>query len=116
MSNEETPAGATGGTIDASTNPLGELPPRVRVHALAKLLGSNSRDVLAKLTELGETARSAQSSVPREVAIKVAEALAPAAEGSAPAAPPEPADQPAVVGTAESTTQAASSPAAEAPE
>ncbi|UQS23413.1 Rne/Rng family ribonuclease [Amycolatopsis thermalba] len=81
MSNADTPAENTGGnTALPATGPLGELPPRVRVHALAKLLGSNSRVVLAKLSELGETARSAQSSVPREVAVKVAEALAPADE------------------------------------
>ncbi|MDQ0376401.1 Rne/Rng family ribonuclease [Amycolatopsis thermophila] len=84
MSNADTPAENTGGnTALPATGPLGELPPRVRVHALAKLLGSNSRVVLAKLTELGETARSAQSSVPREVAVKVAEALAPAEEQAA---------------------------------
>ncbi|WP_460429188.1 Rne/Rng family ribonuclease, partial [Amycolatopsis endophytica] len=84
MSNADTPAENTGGnTALPAPGPLGELPPRVRVHALAKLLGSNSRTVLAKLTELGETARSAQSSVPREVAVKVAEALAPADEQAA---------------------------------
>ncbi|GAB2987721.1 Rne/Rng family ribonuclease [Amycolatopsis acidiphila] len=80
MTNAETPAENTGGDTAAPTGPLGELPARVRVHALAKLLGSNSRDVLAKLTELGETARSAQSSVPKDVAIRVAEALAGPAE------------------------------------
>jgi ribonuclease E len=102
MTNAETPAENTGGDTAAPTSPLGELPARVRVHALAKLLGSNSRVVLAKLTELGETARSAQSSVPKDVAIKVAEALAGpadeptaaeiAAVAEAPATPePEPA-------------------------
>jgi ribonuclease E len=105
MSNAETPAENSGGSTAAPTsNPLGELPARVRVHALAKLLGSNSRDVLAKLTELGETARSAQSSVPREVAVKVAEALAapavepeaaaPVAVAAEPAPEPEPEPQP----------------------
>ncbi|TVT38898.1 Rne/Rng family ribonuclease [Amycolatopsis rhizosphaerae] len=96
MTNADTPADTTGGNAVAPTNepaaavagnPLGELPPRVRVHALAKLLGSNSRDVLAKLTELGETARSAQSSVPREVAFRVAEALTGPAEEPAAAEP-----------------------------
>ncbi|MEW2505035.1 MULTISPECIES: translation initiation factor IF-2 N-terminal domain-containing protein [unclassified Amycolatopsis] len=79
MSNAETPADQTGGNTAAPvTSQLGELPPRIRVHALAKLLGSSSRDLLAKLAELGESPRSAQSSVTREVAFKVAEALAPA--------------------------------------
>ena len=126
MSNADTPAENTGGnTALPATGPLGELPPRVRVHALAKLLGSNSRDVLAKLTELGETARSAQSSVPREVAIKVAEALAPAvpAEDAAPApdavpeSPPEPvvetpAEEPAAQVTPEPEPETAAATAA----
>ncbi|MEV4600612.1 translation initiation factor IF-2 N-terminal domain-containing protein [Amycolatopsis sp. NPDC049253] len=79
MSNADTPADQTGGNTAAPlTSQLGELPPRIRVHALAKLLGTSSRDLLAKLAELGESPRSAQSSVTREVAVKVAEALAPA--------------------------------------
>ncbi len=89
MTNAETPAEQTGGDTAAPNNPLGELPERVRVHALAKLLGLNSRDVLAKLTDLGEPVRSVQSSVPRDVAIKVAEAFAPADEPEP--AVPEPA-------------------------
>ncbi|MFD4190917.1 Rne/Rng family ribonuclease [Amycolatopsis thermoflava] len=139
MSNADTPAENTGGnTALPATGPLGELPPRVRVHALAKLLGSNSRVVLAKLTELGETARSAQSSVPREVAVKVAEALAPAdeqaaeeaaapeavapAEDAAPDAVPESTPEPVVETPAapEPATQATpepeTAPAAAAPE
>ncbi|HVV11972.1 Rne/Rng family ribonuclease [Amycolatopsis sp.] len=111
MSNAETPAENTGGsTATPAAGPLGELPARVRVHALAKLLGSNSRDVLAKLTELGETARSAQSSVPREVAVKVAEALAgPAEETESAVAAPE-----AAVPAAPATPEQAPEPAAAA--
>jgi ribonuclease E len=76
MSNADTPAENTGGnTATSMAGKLAELPPRVRVHALAKLFGSNSRDVLAKLAELGESTRSAQSSVTRDVALRVAEAL-----------------------------------------
>jgi len=78
MSNAETPAEHTGGNpATPAGGPLADLPPRIRVHALAKLLESHSRDVLAKLAELGESVRSAQSSVTREVALKVAEAFAP---------------------------------------
>ncbi|KFZ79027.1 ribonuclease E [Amycolatopsis sp. MJM2582] len=76
MSNADTPAVTGGNTATPSAGQLGELPPRIRVHALAKLLGSNSRELMAKLGELGETVRSAQSSVTREVAFKLAEALA----------------------------------------
>lgn len=76
MSNAETPAEHTGGNpATPTTGPLADLPARIRVHALAKLLESHSRDVLAKLGELGESVRSAQSSVTREVALKVAEAF-----------------------------------------
>lgn len=93
MTNADTPADNTGGDTATPIGPLGELPARVRVHALARLLGSNSRDVLAKLTELGETARSAQSSVPKDVAIRVAEAFAadPAEQSAAEPGPAEPA-------------------------
>src|SRR5699024_5796847 len=64
---------ATSATDSTTTPGLEELPERVRVHALAKLLGSSSREVLTQLGELGETARSPQSSVPRATALRVAE-------------------------------------------
>ncbi|MBE8517158.1 translation initiation factor IF-2 N-terminal domain-containing protein [Amycolatopsis sp. H6(2020)] len=95
MSNAETPAEKTGGNPATPTGgPLADLPPRIRVHALAKLLESHSRDVLAKLAELGESVRSAQSSVTRDVALKVAEAFAPGETEDTAAEPAEPA-QPA---------------------
>ncbi|MEU3275505.1 translation initiation factor IF-2 N-terminal domain-containing protein [Saccharomonospora sp. NPDC006951] len=79
MSNAETPAENEGGTTatpkTGTAGALADLPNRVRVHVLAKLLGTSSREVLTKLGELGETARSAQSSVTRDVAIRVGEAL-----------------------------------------
>ncbi|GAA2817090.1 hypothetical protein GCM10010452_51670 [Crossiella cryophila] len=77
MSNMESPAGSTGGDSTASGE-LASLPPKLRVHALAKLLGASSRDVMATLEQLGETVRSAQSSISRDVAERVAEALLPA--------------------------------------
>ncbi|WP_370947815.1 translation initiation factor IF-2 N-terminal domain-containing protein [Amycolatopsis sp. cg5] len=92
MSNADTPAENTGGnTATSTTGPLDGLPAKIRVHALAKLLDSNSRELLAKLAELGESVRSAQSSVSRDVAIKVAESLGLVSEPEAEAAPePEP--------------------------
>jgi ribonuclease E len=69
MSNKENPAGGPGG--DGIT-PIPEMPAKLRVHALAKLLGGSSRDVLAALGDLGEVVRSAQSSVNRDVAERVA--------------------------------------------
>ncbi|WP_169813329.1 translation initiation factor IF-2 N-terminal domain-containing protein [Nocardia vaccinii] len=55
-----------------------QLPERIRVHALAKLLGTTSKRILAHLTELGAEARSAQSSLDRTVAESVREAFVPA--------------------------------------
>jgi ribonuclease E len=78
MSNMETPAGSAGGDATTPTQvELGELPAKVRVHALARLLGASSRDVLTALDEIGESVRSPQSSVSRETALRVAEALLP---------------------------------------
>ena len=52
---------------------------KVRVHELAKELGVTSKDVLAKLAELGEFVKSASSTVEAPVARKLKEAM-PAAE------------------------------------
>lgn len=98
MSDMPTPAGDTGGdTTTPTTTALPELPDKIRIHALAKLLERSSREVMAALAELGVEARSAQSSVDRDVAIKVVEALIGAPPGPAeaakveePTAPPAP--------------------------
>jgi ribonuclease E len=76
MSNTDKPAGAAGGDNVTSAHPeLADLPAKLRVHALAKLLGASSKDVVAALADLGETVRGVQSSVGRDVALKVAETL-----------------------------------------
>ncbi|MDU0291965.1 translation initiation factor IF-2 N-terminal domain-containing protein, partial [Saccharothrix longispora] len=76
MSNTEKPAGSAGGGNATPGHPdLGDLPAKLRVHALAKLLGASSKDVVAALADLGESVRSAQSSVSRDLALKVAESL-----------------------------------------
>ncbi|MGW6449638.1 translation initiation factor IF-2 N-terminal domain-containing protein [Lentzea sp. NPDC055074] len=76
MSNEDKPAGVTGGQGVVAARPaLADLPDKLRVHALAKLLDVSSKDVMTALADLGEVARSAQSSVSRDVALKVAETL-----------------------------------------
>nr|WP_309231002.1 translation initiation factor IF-2 N-terminal domain-containing protein [Nocardia sp. SYP-A9097] len=54
-----------------------QLPERIRVHALAKLLGTTSKRILAHLTEMGAQARSPQSSLDRTVAETVREAFGP---------------------------------------
>jgi ribonuclease E len=94
MPNTETPAGPAGGPVA-----LPDLPEKLRVHALARLVGRTSKEVLAALADLGTEVRSAQSSVDRATAEKVAAVLAPAPE--APAAP------------AQDTAPAAEQPAAE---
>ncbi|MGW4399210.1 translation initiation factor IF-2 N-terminal domain-containing protein [Amycolatopsis nivea] len=105
MSNADTPADQTGGnTVAPTTSRLGELPPRIRVHALAKLLGLSSRDLLGKLAELGESPRSAQSSVTKEVAHRVAvilDAEAAGETGDAAEAPEPAAEQAGGQATAE---------------
>ncbi|WP_199442359.1 Rne/Rng family ribonuclease [Umezawaea beigongshangensis] len=76
MSNTDKPAGASGGDNVTSAHPeLADLPPKLRVHALAKVLGVESKVVIATLNDLGEVVRGAQSSVARDVALKVAEVL-----------------------------------------
>ena len=72
MSNNDAPAGSTGGP-----SVLADLPDKLRVHALAKLIGRTSREVLATLSELGADVRSAQSSVDRALAERVVTALLP---------------------------------------
>ncbi len=59
---------------------------KVRVHELAKELGVTSKDVLAKLAELGEFVKSASSTVEPPVARKLKEAMPAAAAKPAPAA------------------------------
>ena len=96
MSEKATPAGQTGGDNFTSTHPeLAGLPDRVRVHALAKLLDRISRDVLDALVVLGEDGRSAQSSIPRDVALKVAQKLL-GVQAEEPARATEPPARPAV--------------------
>jgi ribonuclease E len=90
MSKNDSPAGSTGGPVTVPA--LDDLPEKMRVHALAKLIGHTSREVLAALTGLGHEARSVQSSIDRKVVEQVITALLPGA-AEAPAAPvaePEP--------------------------
>jgi len=87
MSNMETPAGNPGGPVTVPA--LDELPEKMRVHALAKLLGLTSREVLAALGGLGIEVKGAQSSIDRKMAEQVVTALVPGGDASAPEAPPE---------------------------
>ncbi|WP_232663046.1 translation initiation factor IF-2 N-terminal domain-containing protein [Pseudonocardia sp. TRM90224] len=87
MSNIDSPAGSTGGPVTVPA--LDDLPEKMRVHALAKLLGRTSREVLGALADLGVDARSAQSSIDRKAAEQVVTALQPGAAAAEPAAAPE---------------------------
>src|SRR5690242_3492646 len=75
MSKNDSPAGSTGGSV--ALPDLDRLPEKMRVHALAKLIGVTSREVLAALSGLGHEARSAQSSIERKVVEQVIGALVP---------------------------------------
>ncbi|MGQ4619637.1 translation initiation factor IF-2 N-terminal domain-containing protein [Nocardia sp. R7R-8] len=101
--------------LETTSQDAEQLPERIRVHALAKLLGVTSKRILAKLTEMGAEARSAQSNVDRAVAESVRDALV-TAEADAAAEQPAAGREDAPVSALspeEAPTQAA--PAAEPP-
>src|SRR6478609_461053 len=82
------PAGADLGGV---TETHEDLPERLRVHSLARVLGTTSRRVLDALSELDGRTRSAHSSVDRTDAVRVRDVLAQEPEGAEPAeAPTEP--------------------------
>ncbi|MER7012620.1 translation initiation factor IF-2 N-terminal domain-containing protein [Saccharopolyspora sp. NPDC000359] len=125
MLNTDTPAGSASGQ---SPTPTGaeqgtiELPAKLRVHALAKLLGSSSREIINTLESIGESVRSAQSNITREVALQVVQAMNPELvdESETPAEPaqpeaeqsaPEQAEQPAAEESAAEEPAAESAPA-----
>src|SRR6201999_4357505 len=77
MSKNDSPAGSAGGPVTLPD--LDALPEKMRVHALAKLIGVTSREVLAALSGLGHDARSVQSSIERKVVEQIIGALVPGA-------------------------------------
>ncbi|SFD68652.1 ribonuclease E [Actinopolyspora alba] len=87
MLNRETSAGNSSGSSATSeqqeraqgesAHRTFEMPAKLRVHALAKMLGATSREVIATLGELGESVRSAQSNITRDVALNVVRSLRP---------------------------------------
>ncbi|NDV05429.1 Rne/Rng family ribonuclease [Rhodococcus sp. IEGM 248] len=89
------------------------LPEKIRVHALAKLLGVTSKQVLAEAAALGTELRSAQSSLQRDVAERVHAAFTAAqnAPTEAPAAAEPVAETPAAeTPAAESAVEVAPEP------
>ncbi|MFG1785605.1 translation initiation factor IF-2 N-terminal domain-containing protein [Rhodococcus oryzae] len=75
----------------AAANAVPTFPEKIRVHALAKLLGLTSKQVLAQVAEFGAEVRSAQSSVDRALAERVHAAFNPSAEAQPEVAAAEPA-------------------------
>jgi ribonuclease E len=78
-----------------------ELPDRLRVHSLARVLGTTSRRVLDALSELDGRSRSAQSTVERSDAVRVRDVLA---------QNPEPDEPPAEAPVAEAPVEEAGEP------
>ncbi|AOS62446.1 ribonuclease, Rne/Rng family [Actinoalloteichus hymeniacidonis] len=107
---ENAPADERSGVTDARAGGGTELPAKLRVHALAKLLEVRSKDVMSALAALGTEVRSAQSSVSRELALQVIAELAPNSELAA-----APTDV-AVAGTPESGAETPEPEPAPAPE
>ena len=62
--------------VPEESSQLEDLPERLRVHALARALGTTSRQVLDALTELDGRIRSAHSTVERVDAVRVRDLLA----------------------------------------
>ncbi|WP_433605445.1 translation initiation factor IF-2 N-terminal domain-containing protein [Prescottella agglutinans] len=96
-------------TVEPSTTPV--LPEKIRVHALAKLLGVTSKQVLAEAAALGTELRSAQSSLQREIAERIHATMSGAGEPN-----PEPETPVAETPAAEPVVEAAPAKAAEEPE
>ncbi|WP_020107248.1 translation initiation factor IF-2 N-terminal domain-containing protein [Nocardia sp. 348MFTsu5.1] len=89
-----------------------EFPHKMRVHALARILGLSSREVLAHLADMGITARSPQSSIVRSTAIAVRDKIAAEAEPADSEASAEP-SEPAETAEAPAPTADQQAPAAE---
>ncbi|MFC8180630.1 translation initiation factor IF-2 N-terminal domain-containing protein [Rhodococcus sp. NPDC057297] len=102
------------GSAEGGAEVAPTFPDRLRVHALAKIIGVTSKQVLAKLGELGIEARSAQSSLGRDVAQTVHASFA-EPEAVAPAAVEPAAVEPAAVEPA-AVEPAAVEPAVVVPE
>ncbi|QHG84104.1 translation initiation factor IF-2 N-terminal domain-containing protein [Rhodococcus rhodochrous] len=130
MADQEPPENNSIEASDAGGRNLLGLPAKIRVHALAKLLGLTSKQVIAKAAERGTELRSAHSTLPRDVAedlhaalsddtgipepaVQEAETAPEAAAETAPEAvaetapEAEPAPEPAVETTPEPATEAA---------
>ncbi|TDD43935.1 translation initiation factor IF-2 N-terminal domain-containing protein [Saccharopolyspora elongata] len=115
MLNMDTPAGSPSGQSPTPTRDEQgtiELPAKLRVHALAKLLGASSREIITTLESIGESVRSAQSNITRDVALQVVQALHPemVAESESAAEPEQTEPEPQAEAPAEAAAQAEPEP------
>jgi ribonuclease E len=85
MSESDVPAGQAGGLSDVSASP--ELPERLRVHALARLIQATSRQVLDALEKLGSPAKGVQSSIDRDTALRIVDELGASLSAAEPPGP-----------------------------
>ncbi|GAA1462787.1 translation initiation factor IF-2 N-terminal domain-containing protein [Williamsia maris] len=85
-------------TDSNADSPAQEFPHKLRVHALARILGIPSREVLVHLADLGIVARSPQSSIDRSAAVQVRDRIAEPAGADSETTPTTP-DAPAPVET-----------------
>jgi len=108
VADQEPPENNSIEASDAGGRNLLGLPAKIRVHALAKLLGLTSKQVIAKAAERGTELRSAHSTLPRDVAEDLHAAL------SDDTGTPEPAVQQA--GTAPETAEQTAPEVETAPE
>ncbi|RZT12372.1 ribonuclease E [Mycobacterium sp. BK558] len=102
----EEPQQTAGSTGEAAAPP----PERLRVHSLARVLGTTSRRIIDALVELDGRTRSAHSTIGREEADRVREALA----EPAPEAPAAPAPEPEIAVDVTDVTDVAEAPEPEA--
>ncbi|NLE82043.1 MAG: Rne/Rng family ribonuclease [Rhodococcus sp.] len=87
MAELEPPTNSESNSVAAGSD-VPALPAKIRVHALAKLLGVTSKQVIAEAAKLGTELRSAHSSVVREAAEQIRAALTePERSDTAPEAP-----------------------------
>ncbi|MBC2638763.1 MULTISPECIES: translation initiation factor IF-2 N-terminal domain-containing protein [unclassified Rhodococcus (in: high G+C Gram-positive bacteria)] len=93
MADQAPPTNSEPNDTAAAGSAVPDLPEKMRVHALAKLMGVTSKQVLAEAAALGLELRSAQSSLQRDMAYRVYAALSPAE--TAPEVPAAPAEAPA---------------------
>ncbi|MEV0948470.1 translation initiation factor IF-2 N-terminal domain-containing protein [Rhodococcus sp. NPDC049939] len=114
MADQAPPTNSEPNDMATAQSAVPDLPEKIRVHALAKMLGVTSKQVLAEAAALGIELRSAQSSLQRDIALQVHAAFTPGEPAPTEAEPTvEAAAEPTVEAAAEPTVEAAAEPTVE---